>query len=172
MSAIIDSVRDEFQRYKTLGEAAMRQMADAELCAADAGAGGNSVAVICAHVAGNLRSRFTDFLTTDGEKPWRKRDGEFEPRLVTRDALLSNWESGWRVLFDTLSSLDDSRLHDVVTIRGEAVSVHGALHRALAHVAYHVGQIVYVGKVMRGKEWNSLSIPLGQSEAFNTRMRT
>ena len=170
MSGVIDSVRGEFQRYKTLGEGALLQMADAELCAADARTAGNSVAVICAHVAGNLRSRFTDFLTTDGEKPWRKRDEEFEPRLVTREALLANWETGWRVLFDTLASLDESRLHDTVKIRGEAVPVHGALHRALAHVAYHVGQIVYIGKVLRGKEWNYLSIPPGQSDAANARM--
>lgn len=170
MSPIIESLRKEFQRYKSLAEGAIAQVSDAELCAPDAHAGGNSVAVICWHVAGNLRSRFTDFLTTDGEKPWRKRDEEFEPRLVTREALLANWETGWRVLFDTLASLDESRLHDTVKIRGEAVPVHGALHRALAHVAYHVGQIVYIGKVLRGKEWNYLSIPPGQSDAANARM--
>ena len=167
MSAIIESLRKEFQRYKSLAEGAIAQVSDHELCAPDAHAGGNSVAVICWHVAGNLRSRFTDFLTTDGEKPWRKRDEEFEPRLVTREELLARWDGGWQVLFDTLSTLEDRQLHEPVSIRGEALHVHDALHRALAHVAYHAGQIVHIARLLRGSAWNYLSIPPGQSDAAN-----
>jgi hypothetical protein len=168
MADLIDSIRREFLRYKSLAEGAINQMSDAELSVSEAD-GANSVAVICWHVGGNLRSRFTDFLTTDGEKPWRKRDEEFEPRLVAREELLEKWESGWRVLLDTLSGLDDQYLHRTVTIRGQELRVHEALHRALAHLAYHVGQIVYIAKSMRGTTWTYLSIPPGGSDAYNAK---
>ena len=166
MASIIESIRGEFLRYKLLAEGAIRQLEDADLSAAGAN-GGNSIAMICWHVAGNLRSRFTEFLTTDGEKPWRKRDEEFEPRHVSRDELLARWEQGWSVLIAALSELTDEDLGRTVTIRGQSLLVHEALLRSVAHSAYHVGQIVYIAKSVRGAEWTSLSIPPGQSDKYN-----
>ena len=165
MRDIVESIRAEFGRYKALAEAAIAQLADGELT--DARPGGNSIAVICWHVSGNLRSRFTDFLTRDGEKPWRHRDEEFVARVVTRTELLAKWEQGWDVLFRALSELGDAQLHDAVTVRGIPLKVHEALHRALAHVASHVGQIVLIAKATRGGDWKYLSIPPGQSDVYN-----
>jgi uncharacterized damage-inducible protein DinB len=158
LTSIIDSFRAEYLRYKALAEAAMAQLDETELSAADA-SGSNSVVVICSHIAGNLRSRFTDFLTSDGEKPWRHRDEEFEERSVTREAVLEKWNAGWDALLHTLDSLTDDQVHSRVTIRGQALTVHEALSRSLAHLSYHVGQIVYIAKAQRGEKWNSLSIP-------------
>ena len=163
---MIDAVRAEFLRYKELAEKAIAQLADHELSAAPAG-GGNSIVSICWHVSGNLRSRFTDFLTTDGEKPWRQREEEFESRTVTRAELLARWQQGWDVLLETLASLDDTQLETAVTIRGQALHVREALLRALAHVSYHVGQIVYAARAARGPQWTYLSIPPGRSDEYN-----
>jgi hypothetical protein len=118
-------------------------------------------------MSGNFRSRFTDFLTADGEKPWRKRDEEFEARAVTRDELLAKWEQGWAVLLDTLQTLSDEDLDRSVAIRGQALSVLEALLRSLAHASYHVGQIVYAAKAARGDAWTYLSIPPGKSDEYN-----
>jgi uncharacterized damage-inducible protein DinB len=166
MSTIVQSIRGEFLRYKSLGEGAVAQLRDEELCASPPG-GGNSVATICWHIAGNFRSRFTDFLTTDGEKPWRQREEEFDDRQVTRAELLAKWESGWSTVLSTLAGLSDASLAATVTIRAQPLLVHEALHRSLAHVAYHVGQIVHVARAMRGDAWKSLSIPRGMSAAYN-----
>ena len=163
---MIASTRAEFLRYKVLGEKAIAQLDETQLSTTPAG-GGNSIAVICWHVSGNLRSRFTDFLASDGEKPWRKRDEEFEPRTVTREDLRTKWDGGWEVLLGTLQSLDDAQLESTVTIRGQELLVREALLRALAHVSYHVGQIVYAAKALRGNQWQSLSIPVGQSDQYN-----
>jgi uncharacterized damage-inducible protein DinB len=163
---MIDAIRAEFLRYKALGERAIAQLNDAELSAPPAG-GGNSIASICWHISGNLRSRFTDFLTTDGEKAWRQRDEEFEPRSVTQGELLAKWEQGWDVLLATLAGLRDDQLEATVTIRGQALRVREALLRALGHVSYHVGQIVYAAKVARGSDWEYLSIPPGRSVEYN-----
>jgi len=170
MSSIVDSVRAEFDRYKKLAERAFEQLRDEELSQPGPG-GGNSIAIICWHVAGNLRSRFTDFLTTDGEKPWRKRDEEFQPRTVTRAELLAKWGDGWRALQEALGGLTDADLSRTITIRTQPQAVHEALHRALAHISHHVGQIVYIAKAFRGADWQSLSIPPGASQAFNERMQ-
>lgn len=164
MRTIVDSIRTEYLRYKRLAEAAIEQLDEAHL-SAEGPNEGNSIAVICRHLAGNLRSRFTDFLTTDGEKPWRRREEEFRPRAVTRADLLADWERGWRVLLDTLAALTDDQLEATVTIRGEPHRVHEALHRSLAHTAYHVGQIVYLAKSFAGSGWRYLSIPPGGSSA-------
>ena len=161
----IEAIAAEFGRYKALGEKAVAQLDDAALSAVPAG--GNSIATICWHMSGNFRSRFTEFLTSDGEKPWRKRDEEFEARAVTREALLARWEQGWAVLLDTLATLSDEALDRSVTIRGQSLSVLEALLRSLAHASYHVGQIVYAAKAARGGEWTSLSIPPGHSEQYN-----
>jgi len=166
MPAIIESITGEFRRYKALAEGALAQLSDADLVAPAPG-GGNSIATICWHVAGNLRSRFTEFLTSDGEKPWRNREEEFQARQVTQAELLDHWERGWEALFTTLAALHDADLDRLVQIRGQAFRVDESLHRALAHAAYHVGQIVYASKALRGSAWRYLSIPPGQSDAFN-----
>lgn len=163
---MIDAVRSEFLRYKTLAEGAIAQLPDDALTAIAAD-GSNSVAVICQHIAGNLRSRFTDFLTTDGEKPWRQRDQEFVPHVNTREELLRQWTAGWEVLLGTLGTLSDTHLSQTVMIRRQPLTVTEALLRALAHVSYHVGQVVFIAKAARGAAWVSLSIPQGQSETYN-----
>src|SRR5205085_10382222 len=120
------------------------------------------------HIAGNLKSRFSDFLNSEGEKPWRHRDSEFQPRHdITRSELFEQWDAGWRTLLAALEPLADEDLSRIVTIRGEKFRVHEALHRLLAHTSYHVGQIVYLAKSFRGSEWNYLSIPPGGSEEYN-----
>jgi uncharacterized damage-inducible protein DinB len=169
MNMLVKSIESEYRRYKALGERALEQVSDAQLSASDS-AESNSLAIVCWHISGNLRSRFTDFLTTDGEKPWRHRDEEFEARSVTRVELMAKWEQGWAVLLDAMATLTDDQLSETVTIRGQAMRVHEALHRSLAHTAYHVGQIVYLAKAFRGEGWTSLSIPPGQSEAFNQKL--
>ncbi len=166
MSAIIDSITAEFRRYKALGDSALAQLDDAEL-ALQGPNGGNSAAVLVWHIGGNLASRFTDFLTSDGEKSWRHRDEEFVLRTVTRYDVVEKWNIGWNALFNALNGLTDDHLRNTVTIRGQSFEVHDALHRALAHISYHVGQIVYLAKSIRGKSWNCLSIPIGASEAYN-----
>ena len=164
--SVVRSIEAEFRRYKALAEKAIAQLDGAALSAPPTG-GGNSIATVCWHVSGNFRSRFTDFLTTDGEKPWRQRDEEFEARAVTRDELLAKWEQGWAVLLDTLQTLSDGDLDRSVTIRGQALSVLEALLRSLAHASYHVGQIVYAAKAARGDDWTYLSIPPGKSDEYN-----
>jgi len=166
MREIISSIEGEYRRYKNLGEGAIRQLREDEIAKSGPG-GGNSIAVIVWHLSGNLKSRFTDFLTSDGEKPWRKRDEEFEARAVTSAELLERWNEGWKTVLGTLAGLTDSDLSRTVTIRGVGFQVHEALHRLMAHTSYHVGQIVYLAKSFRGTEWETLSIPLGKSEEYN-----
>lgn len=165
MRELIESIGGEYQRYKALGEGAVKQVRDEELSQPGPN-GGSSLAIVCWHISGNLRSRFTDFLTADGEKPWRNRDEEFDERAVSRAEFLAKWEGGWSVLFATLATLTDDNLRDTVKIRGQAMKVHEALHRSMAHVAYHVGQMVYLAKAFRGEQWTSLSIPRGQSSSY------
>jgi Protein of unknown function (DUF1572) len=160
MREFLTSIDHEYRQYKKLAEGAFKQTTDAELGRVPA-ADGNSIAMVVWHISGNLRSRFTDFLTTDGEKPWRDRESEFGNRNVTRTELLAKWEGGWAVLFETLTALDDDSLALQVTIRNEGMSVLQALHRSLAHTSYHVGQIVLLAKSFRAKDWDSLTIPRG-----------
>lgn len=167
MTTILSSISGEFLRYKALGDAALAQLRDEELGAGDAIDGLNSAAVLVWHIGGNLRSRFTDFLTSDGEKPWRKRDEEFTARTVTRQDVMDKWNSGWDALFTALEPLTDDHLQQTVTIRGQSFAVHDALHRSLAHICYHVGQLVFLAKQFRRQEWKNLSIPLGKSEEAN-----
>ena len=162
---MISSIAAEFRRHKSLGEAAIAQLSEADLTRAPEE--NNSIAVIVWHIGGNLTSRFTEFRTTDGEKPWRNRDDEFVARAVTRQELLTTWESGWETLFTALASLTDEDLDQNVTIRGQPQTIADALLRALGHITYHVGQIVYVAKSLRGAEWHTLSIPKGGSAAYN-----
>ena len=127
----------------------------------------NSIAVIMKHVAGNLRSRWTDLLTTDGEKPWRDRDQEFVDTFGNRDELLDHWNNGWNRLFDTLQSLSDDDLRGSVMIRGEQHTVPQAISRSLAHSVYHVGQVVLIARVLAKDKWRTLTIPPRQSAAHN-----
>ena len=166
--SIVESIRAEYLRYKTLAEGAIDQLDDADL-SRDGPNGGNSIAVLCWHLAGNLKSRFSDFLTSDGEKPWRQREEEFSARTVTRDELLTKWQDGWKVLIDTLSDLTDDDLEKTITIRQQPLIVHAALHRSLSHTCYHVGQIVFLARMLRGRDWQWLTIPPGQSDAYNRR---
>jgi uncharacterized damage-inducible protein DinB len=163
---VISSIESEYRRYQRLGEESLRQL-DAEALVRQPPGDGNSVAALVWHVAGNLRSRFTDFLTTDGEKTWRDRESEFAPRAVSASDVRAKWDEGWNVLWQTLSALSDADLSRTVTIRGQALSVLEALHRSLAHASYHVGQIVFLARSLRGKRWEWLSIPPGKSEEYN-----
>lgn len=159
-SHLLQDVGVQFRRLKKLTEDAIAQVQDDELTAA-LDEESNSIAVIVKHMAGNLRSRFTDFLTTDGEKPNRNRDGEFEGYgdAAGRAHIVADWESGWRTLFEALDALTPSDLLRDVYIRGERHSVVQALNRQLTHHAYHVGQIVFLAKHFRSAEWKTLSMP-------------
>jgi hypothetical protein len=162
-----------FRNYKALGEAAIAQVpADADLHA-QPDPDSNSIALIVKHLAGNLRSRFTDFLTTDGEKPDRNRDDEFEmPEVLSRDQLFERWNGGWAAALASLDALTPDDLGCTVTIRGEAFLVPEALNRAVTHVAYHVGQIVLLAKHLNGPRWKTLSIPKGASGAARGDFKT
>ncbi len=154
-----------FGQYKGLGERAMAQLTDAQL-AQPIDAETDSVAQIVKHVAGNMRSRWTDFLTADGEKPDRDRDSEFTEPPATRAEIMRLWDEGWAVVFGALEPLKDADLERTITIRGEAHSVMQAINRQLAHYAYHVGQIVLIAKYFTGSAWKSLTIPRGKSDEF------
>ena len=156
-------VRVQFEKMKRLAEGALAQVGDDQLNVA-LDAESNSLAVIAKHVAGNLRSRFTDFLTTDGEKPDRNRDGEFEIEgSVARQTLMEDWERGWQVLFGALEALTTADLRREVVIRGERHTVVQALNRQLAHHSYHVGQIVFLAKHLQSDRWKTLSLPRRRS---------
>ena len=158
MREIVESLESEYRRYKGLAESTFEQVTAEQLTQAPA-VESNSLAVIAWHISGNLKSRFTDFLTADGEKPWRDRESEFDERQVGPEELRRKWEEGWSVLFAALGELSDADLDKRVAIRGESLAVRAALHRSLAHTASHVGQIVLLGKMLRGAGWRSLSIP-------------
>ncbi|HEX6053778.1 MAG TPA: DUF1572 family protein [Gemmatimonadaceae bacterium] len=159
----LDDTTTTFRRQKELLERAVAQVEDDEFFQSIDGES-NSIAIIVKHIGGNLRSRFTDFLDSDGEKPDRDRDREFEtPQGTSRSEIMALWESGWTALFGTLGSLGTQDLERTVYIRGEPVHVVGALHRALAHVSQHVGQAVMLAKHFRSADWKTLSIPRGQS---------
>ena len=161
----------EFSRLKRLADAALKQIDDRDFTRAPGH--DNSVAVMVKHLAGNMRSRWRDFLSTDGEKPDRHRDQEFEiTDQDTRSRLIARWDEAWNLLFDALRSLSDDDLDRTITIRGEPLTVVQAIHRQLTHYAYHVGQIVFLAKHFAGARWKSLSIPKGESETFNRRPKS
>jgi hypothetical protein len=155
-----------FRQYKELADRAMEQVADEQLFAA-IDPETNSIAIIVKHLSGNMRSRWTDFLTTDGEKPDRDRDSEFMDPPPTRKALLNAWEDGWQRLFAALEPLSDADLARKVTIREEAHSVMQAVNRQVAHYGLHVGQIILLARHFAGHRWQSLSVPKNQSVEFN-----
>lgn len=162
----IESARKQFAYYKQLGEKTFAQLSDEELFW-QPNADTNSVATIVKHLWGNMRSRWTDFLTTDGEKEWRDREAEFDNDISSRDAMLTKWEEGWACLFRALDSVTDTDLERIIHIRNEGHTILEAINRQLAHYPYHMGQIVHIGKLLRGDAWKSLSIPRGGSAAFN-----
>jgi uncharacterized damage-inducible protein DinB len=160
-----------FRHYKRLAESAIQQVTDEQLFTTlDAEA--NSIAIVMKHIAGNMRSRWTDFLTTDGEKPNRDRDSEFTAPPATRKELLDEWEDGWTRLFRALEPLTDADLSRTVTIRGEPHSVMQAVNRQVAHYSHHIGQIVLLAKHFAHDRWQSLSVPRNRSAEFNRRVAT
>ena len=165
-AAYLDEARRSFRGYKRMAEEAVAQVKDEELFRL-LDPEDNSIAIVMKHMSGNMRSRWTDFLTTDGEKPDRHRDSEFIlDSQTTRIELLQWWESGWNLVFEAVASLKPEDLEHVITIRGKEHTVLQAINRALAHYAYHVGQIVFLAKHFRSKDWQTLSIPKGQSETY------
>jgi Protein of unknown function (DUF1572) len=165
-AAFLSAIINTFEANKRLADRAVEQVPDDKLHAA-LDANTNSIAVIMKHVAGNLASRWTDFLTTDGEKPWRDRDDEFVDSFGSRTELPEAWERGWTCLLKTLKGLKGEDLGGTVLVRGEPHSVPLALERSLGHTCYHVGQIVQVSRVHAGEKWNTLTIPRGGSQQFN-----
>jgi uncharacterized protein DUF1572 len=171
MTSYVEDSIALFHHYKKLGEGAMAQLDDKQFnVALDPEM--NSVALIVKHMAGNMRSRWTDFLTTDGEKADRNRDGEFEAPPASRDEVLQIWEQGWNCVFAALAPLKDADLTRTVTIRGEPHSVMQAINRQIAHYSYHVGQIVFLAKHLQSEKWKSLSVPRKGSADFNERVRS
>ncbi|HEU4982743.1 MAG TPA: DUF1572 domain-containing protein [Acidobacteriaceae bacterium] len=169
-TSYIDDARAIFRYYKKLADGAVAQVSDSDLTRT-LDPEMNSIAIVMKHMAGNMLSRWTDFLTSDGEKPTRNRDGEFEGPPASREELLALWERGWAALFAALDGLTDADLTRTVMIRGEAHSVMQAINRQVAHLSYHCGQIVMLAKHFKGAQWKSLSIPRGQSRQFNEKVR-
>ncbi|MGN6638366.1 MAG: DUF1572 domain-containing protein [Mucilaginibacter sp.] len=164
----LESVIKQFEYYKFLGEKAMEQLPDKKLFW-QYNPESNSIAVIVQHLWGNMLSRWTDFLTSDGEKKWRNRDAEFENAVSTKEQLLAKWEEGWKCLLDTLKQLKEDDLQKIIYIRNQGHTVMEAINRQLAHYPYHVGQIVYIAKMVADSDWKSLSIPRGDSKAYNAK---
>ncbi len=152
--------------YQQLGERTFHQLDDDQLFWQH-NPESNSIAIIVKHLWGNMMSRWTDFLTTDGEKAFRQREAEFDPDIKNRNEMLEKWRRGWLCLYTALDSIDPDQLDEIVYIRNQGHTVSEAINRQLAHYAYHVGQIVYLGRLQRGQDWQSLSIPRGQSQAYN-----
>ena len=162
----LPSARKQFDYYKLLGEQAMAQIPDDKL-SWQPNAASNSIATIVKHLWGNMLSRWTDFLTTDGEKPWRTREAEFDNDLRTRAEVLAHWEAGWQCLFAALDALTPTDLDQIIYIRNQGHIVTEAINRQLAHYPYHVGQIVFMARLVADEAWQSLSIPRGNSAAYN-----
>lgn len=165
-TAYLESVKKQFLYYKTLGEKAFEQIEPEQLFVF-LNENTNSIAVIVKHLSGNMLSRWTDFLTTDGEKEWRNRDDEFEESITTKEELLAFWNKGWECFLTTLNTLETNHLSQIIYIRNEGHTVIEAINRQLAHYPYHIGQIVFYAKLLKESEWNSLSIPKNNSTAYN-----
>ncbi len=162
----LQTVIRRLKYYKKLGENAMDQLDEKEIHFRPNDES-NSVAIIVQHMTGNMLSRFTNFLTEDGEKEWRQRDDEFEIHHYSKQQVIDLWEKGWLCVFNALESLTDDDLLKTITIRQEALTVIDAINRQLAHYPHHIGQILYIGKILKGSSWKNLSIPKGQSQAYN-----
>jgi hypothetical protein len=162
----LESVKKQFLYYKTLGEKAMGQLEPEQLFVS-VNEDTNSIAVIVKHLSGNMLSRWTDFLTTDGEKEWRNRDGEFEETITTKEELMTLWNKGWDCFFNAVNPLTEEQLSTIIYIRNEGHTVMEAINRQLAHYPYHIGQIVFYAKMLKQGEWDSLSIPKNKSNSYN-----
>ncbi len=162
----LGSAKKQFEYYKLLGDKTFVQLSDEQLFW-QYNQESNSIAIIVKHLSGNMVTRWTNFLTTDGEKDWRKRDEEFNNDIVTREELLTKWNGGWQCLFDAIHSLNGMDLTKEIFIRNQRHTIVEAINRQLAHYPYHIGQIVLIGKIVCNDTWNSLSIPKGTSKEYN-----
>jgi Protein of unknown function (DUF1572) len=162
----LESVKKQFRYYKLLGDKTFEQLSDEELFW-KFNEESNSIAALAKHLAGNMLSRWTDFLTSDGEKEWRDRDSEFDDNLKCREEVLAKWNEGWKCLFDALESVNAGNFDTIVYIRNQGHTIMEAINRQLSHYPYHVGQIVFIGKMIKDNQWKSLSIPRGQSGNYN-----
>ena len=165
-SDYLDSIKKQFDYYKMLGDKTFAQLPD-EAFGWQYNAESNSIATIVKHLHGNMLSRWTNFLTTDGEKEWRKRDAEFENDNYSKEYIIQLWNEGWTCFFDTLNSLKEIDLNKIIYIRNQGHTVLEAINRQLAHYPYHIGQIVFLGKMILNQKWESLSIPKGDSKTYN-----
>jgi hypothetical protein len=165
-NSYLESVKKQFLYYKTLGEKAMDQLESEQLFVA-VNEDTNSIATIVKHLSGNMLSRWTDFLTSDGEKKWRNRDSEFEETISTKEELLITWNKGWDCFFNAIDSLTPDQLTTIIYIRNEGHTVIEAINRQLAHYPYHIGQMVFYAKMLKQSEWTSLSIPKNKSNSYN-----
>lgn len=166
MSKYLESIKKQFQYYKSLGEKTFDQISEEKLFW-QINKESNSIAMIVKHLNGNMLSRWTDFLTSDGEKEWRKRDEEFNNDIKDKSELLKKWNEGWSCLFNAIDPLVENDLNKEVFIRNMGHSITEAINRQLAHYAYHIGQIVFLGKIIQDGHWTSLSIPKGKSKEYN-----
>lgn len=166
MSSYLNSCMQQFTYYQLLANKTIDVLEEKELFLAP-NSESNSIAIIMQHIAGNMLSRFTHFLTEDGEKEWRNRDAEFEPQFITKADLLAFWEKGWHCFFDAIEHLQETDLEKIVYIRNQGHTVTEAINRQLAHYAYHIGQIVFLGKLIKNGDWQSLSIPKNYSQQYN-----
>lgn len=162
----INSARKQFEYYKLLGEKTFTQLNNEELFWQPDG-DNNSIGIIVNHLWGNMLSRWTDFLNSDGEKEWRNRDLEFENVIKTKEELINKWNEGWQCLFEAIDSINEENVNTTIYIRNQGHSIVEAFNRQLCHYAYHVGQIVLLGKIIKAGEWSSLSIPKGKSGDYN-----
>ncbi len=162
----LESVKKQFLYYKTIGEKAIEQL-DAEQLFITVNDDTNSIAVIIKHISGNMISRWTNFFTTDGEKDWRNRDGEFEQNFSTKEEVMAFWQKGWDCFLQTLNTIEPQQLSTIIYIRNEGHTVLEAINRQLAHYPYHIGQIIFYAKMLKNTEWNSLSIPKNKSTSYN-----
>jgi hypothetical protein len=166
MESYLTSVIKQFEYYKSLGDKTFASLSFDDIqneIATDS----NSISIIVKHLVGNMLSRWTNFLTEDGEKEWRYRDREFEDTYTSKEELLNNWNKGWDCLFEAIKPLNENDLERIIYIRNQGHTVTEAINRQLAHYSYHIGQIVFLGKVFKGENWQSLSIPKGDSSKYN-----
>ena len=163
---VLDSVKKQFNYYKSAGEKTINQLEEEDLFW-QYDEESNSIAIIVQHLWGNMMSRWTNFLTSDGEKEWRERDLEFQTVIKTKEELINKWNEGWKCLYDALDNLYDKDFETKVYIRNQEHSILDAINRQLGHYPYHIGQIAYIGKMIKGNHWKSLTIPKGRSKEFN-----
>ena len=166
MNSYLPSIKKQFEYYKNLGDKTFSQLSEKEMFQ-QLNDESNSVAIIIKHIVGNMLSRWTNFLTEDGEKSWRNRDGEFKKTYKTKEEILLDWEKGWECLFNAINPLEEKDLENIIFIRNQGHSIIEAINRQLCHYSYHIGQIVFIGTLVKGEKWESLSIPKNASKAYN-----